>query len=212
MHKVKKLLRKIEGVYEVKIDVGERKVTVSGNVDCTTLIKKLVKSGKHAELWTPILSNWLKDEAYLNQMQSLMDSPNSTECQPLPVHPCDENIPRWEFESYLNNNHRAETQMDEDFLAWNEDIINDMGNMKYTTSFPGYYAPGDRFKNFYGGLPAYEYQYQLPAMMDNMQGPWYNYPYSMIYTNTPNMYPINKEKKMHALNCFTDQIWNSHTY
>ncbi|KAM3338978.1 hypothetical protein P3S68_031064 [Capsicum galapagoense] len=49
--KVKKKLQKIEGVYTVKIDADQSKVTVTGNVDPATLIKKLVKSGKHAELW-----------------------------------------------------------------------------------------------------------------------------------------------------------------
>ncbi|PHT81156.1 hypothetical protein T459_14171 [Capsicum annuum] len=47
---VKKKLQKIEGVYIVKIDADQSKVTVTGNVDPATLIKKLVKSGKHAEL------------------------------------------------------------------------------------------------------------------------------------------------------------------
>lgn len=34
------------------IDV-EEKVIVTGNVDAATLIKKLVRRGKHAELWSP---------------------------------------------------------------------------------------------------------------------------------------------------------------
>ncbi|EPS57745.1 hypothetical protein M569_17071, partial [Genlisea aurea] len=49
--KVKKILQKIEGVYTVKFDAEFGKVTVSGNVDPETLIKKLVKNGKHAEIW-----------------------------------------------------------------------------------------------------------------------------------------------------------------
>ncbi|XP_010278312.1 PREDICTED: protein qua-1-like [Nelumbo nucifera] len=49
--KVKKLLQKIDGVYTTTIDSEQGKVTVSGNVDPATLIKKLAKSGKHAELW-----------------------------------------------------------------------------------------------------------------------------------------------------------------
>nr|XP_016496447.1 PREDICTED: uncharacterized protein DDB_G0290685-like [Nicotiana tabacum] len=49
--KVKKKLQKIEGVYTVKIDADQSKVTVTGNVDPNTLVKKLVKSGKHAEIW-----------------------------------------------------------------------------------------------------------------------------------------------------------------
>ncbi|CBI26185.3 unnamed protein product, partial [Vitis vinifera] len=50
-HKVKKILHKIEGVYTTKIDADLGKVTVSGNVDAATLMKKLNKAGKHAELW-----------------------------------------------------------------------------------------------------------------------------------------------------------------
>ncbi|XP_027151584.1 heavy metal-associated isoprenylated plant protein 37 [Coffea eugenioides] len=50
--KVKKLLQRIEGVYQVSIDAEQQKVTVSGGVDSATLIKKLVRAGKHAELWS----------------------------------------------------------------------------------------------------------------------------------------------------------------
>ncbi|XP_014510893.1 heavy metal-associated isoprenylated plant protein 37 [Vigna radiata var. radiata] len=51
-HKVKKLLQRIEGVYQVQIDAEQQKVTVSGSVDSATLIKKLVRAGKYAELWS----------------------------------------------------------------------------------------------------------------------------------------------------------------
>lgn len=49
--KVKKVLQAIDGVYKTTIDSQNQKVTVTGNVEADTLIKKLVKSGKHAELW-----------------------------------------------------------------------------------------------------------------------------------------------------------------
>ncbi|KAJ7977944.1 heavy metal-associated isoprenylated plant protein 3-like, partial [Quillaja saponaria] len=49
--KVKKILQNIEGVYTTDIDLRQQKVIVTGNVDSQTLIKKLVKAGKHAELW-----------------------------------------------------------------------------------------------------------------------------------------------------------------
>uniref|UniRef100_A0A1D1ZK46 HMA domain-containing protein n=1 Tax=Anthurium amnicola TaxID=1678845 RepID=A0A1D1ZK46_9ARAE len=49
---VKKLLQKIEGVYTIHIDAEQQKVTVSGNVDSATLIRRLARSGKHAELWS----------------------------------------------------------------------------------------------------------------------------------------------------------------
>ncbi|THU45956.1 hypothetical protein C4D60_Mb02t23430 [Musa balbisiana] len=55
-HKVTKLLHRIEGVFSVSIDIEEQKVTVSGNVDSETLIGKLVRAGKRAELWSQKLS------------------------------------------------------------------------------------------------------------------------------------------------------------
>uniref|UniRef100_M1D0G9 Chloroplast-targeted copper chaperone n=2 Tax=Solanum tuberosum TaxID=4113 RepID=M1D0G9_SOLTU len=76
LQKVKKLLKRIEGVYQVKMDVDEQVVIISGNVDSATLIKKLNKSGKHAELLsenpmenqeTELLYNWLNDDFHQNQ-------------------------------------------------------------------------------------------------------------------------------------------------
>ncbi|WOK93032.1 hypothetical protein Cni_G01725 [Canna indica] len=54
---VKKLLQRIEGVYTVSIDAEQQKVTISGDVDSNTLIKKLARSGKHAELWSQKSNN-----------------------------------------------------------------------------------------------------------------------------------------------------------
>ncbi|KAL0371429.1 UNVERIFIED_CONTAM: Heavy metal-associated isoprenylated plant protein 36 [Sesamum angustifolium] len=50
--KVKKVLQSIEGVYKIEIDSKQHKVIVSANLEAETLIKKLLRSGKHAELWT----------------------------------------------------------------------------------------------------------------------------------------------------------------
>ncbi|XP_057959805.1 heavy metal-associated isoprenylated plant protein 35-like [Malania oleifera] len=49
--KVQKVLKSIDGVYIANVDSRLQKVTVTGNVDVETLIRKLVKSGKHAERW-----------------------------------------------------------------------------------------------------------------------------------------------------------------
>ncbi|KAI4349641.1 hypothetical protein L6164_010205 [Bauhinia variegata] len=49
--KVKKVLQGIEGVYTTEIDSQQHKVTVTGNVDAETLIKKLQRSGKLVEIW-----------------------------------------------------------------------------------------------------------------------------------------------------------------
>lgn len=79
--KVKKLLQRIEGVYQVNIDAEQQKVTVSGSVDSATLIKKLVRAGKHAELWSQKSNqnqnqknNCIKDDKNNNkgQKQGLM--------------------------------------------------------------------------------------------------------------------------------------------
>ncbi|OVA04300.1 Heavy metal-associated domain [Macleaya cordata] len=48
--KVKKILQSIDGIYDIKIDSKQHRVTVIGNVNGETLVKKLSKSGKHAEL------------------------------------------------------------------------------------------------------------------------------------------------------------------
>ncbi|XP_051146854.1 heavy metal-associated isoprenylated plant protein 35-like [Andrographis paniculata] len=49
--KVKKILNQLPGVEDVDVDTRQQKVTVAGAVDADTLIKKLAKSGKHAQLW-----------------------------------------------------------------------------------------------------------------------------------------------------------------
>ncbi|KAM7487712.1 hypothetical protein LguiB_025196 [Lonicera macranthoides] len=66
-NEVKKLLRRIEGVYQTTIDAEQQRVTVSGNVDSETLIKKFLKAGKHAELWS---SDHNKKTNNQNQKQS----------------------------------------------------------------------------------------------------------------------------------------------
>ncbi|KAF3324673.1 Copper transport protein ATX1 [Carex littledalei] len=56
--KVKKVLHSIEGVYHTAIDIRQQKVIVIGNVDPNSLVRKLNKTGKHAELWPePIFQN-----------------------------------------------------------------------------------------------------------------------------------------------------------
>ncbi|XP_030532671.1 heavy metal-associated isoprenylated plant protein 36-like [Rhodamnia argentea] len=49
--KVKRVLHSIDGVFTISVDSQQHKVEVTGDVDSETLIKKLTKSGKQAELW-----------------------------------------------------------------------------------------------------------------------------------------------------------------
>ncbi|KAK7259370.1 hypothetical protein RIF29_24977 [Crotalaria pallida] len=48
--KVKKVLQGIDGVYTTEVDSQHHKVTVTGNVEAETLIKRLERAGKFAEL------------------------------------------------------------------------------------------------------------------------------------------------------------------
>ncbi|XP_022138660.1 heavy metal-associated isoprenylated plant protein 32-like, partial [Momordica charantia] len=75
--KVKKILQKIDGVFTTEIDAELGKVTVSGNVDAATLIKKLSKSGKYAEIWgapkpNSINNNGGQQNHLSNQMKNLL--------------------------------------------------------------------------------------------------------------------------------------------
>ncbi|RDY01073.1 Heavy metal-associated isoprenylated plant protein 36, partial [Mucuna pruriens] len=49
--KVKKVLKSIDGVFTATIDPQQQKVTVTGSVGVETLLRKLVRAGKHAEIW-----------------------------------------------------------------------------------------------------------------------------------------------------------------
>ncbi|XXG78202.1 hypothetical protein AAC387_Pa08g2191 [Persea americana] len=60
--KVKKALQSIDGVYKVQIDSYQPKVTITGNVDAQTLIKKLTKISKTAEVWPSGSQKSSKDE------------------------------------------------------------------------------------------------------------------------------------------------------
>lgn len=86
--KVKKLLQKIDGVYTVSIDEEQGKVTVSGgNIDPTILIKKLTKSGKHAELWnssqkgTSNFQNQFKNMQIFDKNAPKFDNNNNNKSQ-----------------------------------------------------------------------------------------------------------------------------------
>ncbi|CAI9764279.1 unnamed protein product [Fraxinus pennsylvanica] len=48
--KVKKILNQVQGVENVEVDIKQQKVIVTGNVEGDSLINKLTKSGKKAEL------------------------------------------------------------------------------------------------------------------------------------------------------------------
>ncbi|KAL2341758.1 hypothetical protein Fmac_009698 [Flemingia macrophylla] len=54
--KVKKVLNSIDGVFTATVDAQQQKVTVTGSVGVETLLRKLVRAGKHAEIWPESLT------------------------------------------------------------------------------------------------------------------------------------------------------------
>lgn len=68
------------GVYVVNIDQEQQKVTVSGIVDSCSLIKKLAKSGKYAEMWSSIPNT---EQTHLVDNHSYINSPQSQRMQSL---------------------------------------------------------------------------------------------------------------------------------
>lgn len=71
----------IKGVFSVHIDEELQVVTVTGKVDPTKLIKKLVKSGKHAEFRSPYGNlDFIESDKNKNQMQYLrIDGVNNSQ-------------------------------------------------------------------------------------------------------------------------------------
>lgn len=160
----------------MNVDAEKHKVTVSGNVDGDRLIKKLAKSGKHAEFWSGDDEN-LIPTADLNFW--------GYNYQPLPEAYPSNDIPG--LERYMNNdNQMARTHMNDEITSWSGDFINDWGSidrgLKFGTNFPGGSDRGgfNRSGNVYAGLPlpAYGYQFQRPEMMNT--GVWYGNPYPMM--------------------------------
>ncbi|PON77438.1 Heavy metal-associated domain containing protein [Parasponia andersonii] len=85
VQKVRKLLRKIEGVYKVNIDAEQQQVLVIGSVDSATLTDKLARSGKRADLisLTPIQLEvkMNRDHMENNQTHDLNNGLNASETQ-----------------------------------------------------------------------------------------------------------------------------------
>ncbi|URD84301.1 Heavy-metal-associated domain [Musa troglodytarum] len=76
--KVHRILKGIPGVYDTEIDARQNKVTVKASVDADTLIRKLEKSGKRAELWP--------EKKHSNQQPSNGDTSNRKESKEVPKH------------------------------------------------------------------------------------------------------------------------------
>lgn len=67
------------GVYETDIDWRQQKVVVKGNVESETLINKLLKAGKHAELWPEKSDSKGKKKGKSKKKEKQSDSKSSDE-------------------------------------------------------------------------------------------------------------------------------------
>ena len=157
----------------VDIDGEQHKVTVTGTVDSDTLIKKLGRSGKHAEIWSPPTPKtfqnhnqqtpgWIKDENKAhNQMYSLIKPQSKPVLGPnLGPEAADD----WAYYGYLDSG------MDQ-----NVHIDNDDGIMHCDMN------PMMGFDENDVGLPSFEHHHHpsYMNMMGNMQAQQCNLPSPM---------------------------------
>ncbi|CAL9065755.1 unnamed protein product, partial [Musa banksii] len=75
---VKRILN-MEGVYRISFGPQQHKVVVIGNVAAETLVKKLTKSGKHAELWPEPLPDENAEKKSKNKSDGMPNAPPEPE-------------------------------------------------------------------------------------------------------------------------------------
>ncbi|XP_062104880.1 heavy metal-associated isoprenylated plant protein 8-like isoform X2 [Humulus lupulus] len=125
VQKVRKLLRKLEGVYTVTIDAEQQLVLIIGSVDSATLIKKLVESGKYAELHSPspnqLEFGMNRYQMENNQTLSLNNGPTASRAQhDFPTSFCGEEEREWGSELFQSQHTGREAitgQYDKNFIS-----------------------------------------------------------------------------------------------
>ncbi|XP_018858886.2 heavy metal-associated isoprenylated plant protein 37-like [Juglans regia] len=208
MQKVRKLLRKIEGVYQVSIDAEEQKVTVTGSADSATLINKLVRSGKHAELWFPssqkIQAKLTDEDNNQNQTQYLTNGLNAyKDLHLLPNFLGREDV-EWASDWNFNQSRGTEAVIDGEFdqnliaamqnvrlgedgvTIGNHDKLEN--NMSPVSSLAGFHHNGAGFV----GLGGHEFGHGYQDISTGIKTYVYDHPSSMMMTNGqgyPDIYP-----------------------
>ncbi|KAF7134318.1 hypothetical protein RHSIM_Rhsim08G0085000 [Rhododendron simsii] len=204
--KVKKLLRRIEGVYKVEIDTEQDKVTVTGTVDSDTLIKKLEKSGKHAEIWPPnnyhqiqpnqeqAFADWIKYGKVQNQIQGPIKGMRGAKRRPMMGPPRGREVDdEWAYYGHPNQDIgrrqqpiMANTVVDNVHMGAIDGYSMDGdGNMKSMMGFQGFSASDT-------GLPSFEHHHPPPYMMlSNMQGRPHYKQSPMMNMDTYGIPPMN---------------------
>ncbi|KAA8530636.1 hypothetical protein F0562_005430 [Nyssa sinensis] len=187
------------GVYKVNIDAEQHKVTVTGSVDSATLIKKLGRSGKHAEVWSSSTNqsqnqdqaySCIKDERVQNQMQFLTNGLKASTSHPILAPTCvgveDENqtMGMENMTDEIGQNIMAKAQIGNVHVGGNIYTIAGDGNvengMKSMMGFEGFENRGAGFVDFgsnefgnqdlYAGWPHFEYHHPSYMMATNTAG------------------------------------------
>ncbi|CAK7344103.1 unnamed protein product [Dovyalis caffra] len=182
-------------VYTVNIKTEHQLVLVSGRVDSATLIKKLVKSGKRAELWHPSPKKKLNQEQpNSNQLQFLANNFNAPQNQFMyPASTNNETDNMMSYGDYQNQNVAlkdmnagrgqnlmAATRMrnfymdDDNFVGsgrLGHDFAYMMGREDYQGNGTGFVGLGGHDFN---GMPTYEQKY-LPSMIMTKKQQRYHY-------------------------------------
>ncbi|XP_057972646.1 heavy metal-associated isoprenylated plant protein 32-like [Malania oleifera] len=188
--KIKKLLQKVEGVYTVSIDADQEKVTVSGNVQAATLIKKLIKSGKHAEHWSRNQEqepNCKKDDK--NQMLSL--NPINGRKSAIKQHrnlrnasgtAHDQGDSGWDCEGYPNQNMEMKSMAGDS-----------------QAGFHGSNAPSayHGFEGFPQSLPPYDFEHPPSMMMGDLM---INHALPVVSPHVDGYYNFSSDLAYHLIN------------
>ncbi|XP_011002803.1 PREDICTED: uncharacterized protein LOC105109716 [Populus euphratica] len=192
--KVRKLLNKIDGVYSVNIKTEHQLVIVSGRVDSATLIKKLVRSGKRAELLSLRTKNKWNQELNANQLQFLANDFSNPQNQFMyPASFDNETDNTRSYGDFLNQNVELKAMnlgrgqdlmaatrmgnfyMDEDNFAGSgrsrDDFACMMGHADYQGSGICFAGLGGHEFN---GIPTYEQTYRPSMIMTNKQQRYHN--------------------------------------
>ncbi|XP_010528523.1 PREDICTED: uncharacterized protein LOC104805601 [Tarenaya hassleriana] len=146
--KVKKTLSKVEGVYSVDIDTEQQMVIVVGNLDPEILIKKLLKSGKHAQLlfMSPHQMNKLEQAEFNNDNRSWRN-----------MQYISSNINVSDDERHILNQNREEA------LPGAESMMVNADNFQMNNPV----AKSENFHNPFQEMPVHKYQ-QVPLNLRNM--------------------------------------------
>lgn len=178
------------GVYSVDIDAEKQKVKVSGNVDSTTLINKLTKSGKYAELWPSNdqeITSLINGGNYQNQIQNLISSLNAPKSQPLLTNGYPRSLEeQLAFDRFLKQSMDMENHAQ---MSWN-DRVGDNTNSSGFIDLEGSQLGGFG-GNFIGGIKTYnDHQSSFPMMNMYQQ----NHPGNLIMNR--NMMNMNRHGGM----------------